>query len=192
MTNYGELLAAVASWMDRDDLTSVLPSFVALAEEDMQRHLRVREMEQDFTATTNGRRALLPAGFLAFKTLYQQGRAVSPLQVQSVEQVNAASGAALAMYAIDGAHLLLNADAGVQGVMYQAAPALSATQPTNALLAVYPSLYLFGALRYACAYVRDGEGEMAHAAQFQQKVEAANNMDAGSRFAGALRSRLAR
>ena len=95
------------------------------------------------------------------------------------------------MYAIDGAHLLLNADAGVQGVMYQAAPALSATQPTNALLAVYPSLYLFGALRYACAYVRDGEGEMAHAAQFQQKVEAANNMDAGSRFAGALRSRLA-
>jgi hypothetical protein len=45
MKNYGELQAEIASWLDREDLTVQIPSFIRLAETKAYRVLRTRENE---------------------------------------------------------------------------------------------------------------------------------------------------
>ena len=37
ITTYATLKTAIADFLNRDDLTSVIPTFIALAEADMQR-----------------------------------------------------------------------------------------------------------------------------------------------------------
>ena len=40
ITTYSELQSAVADWLNRDDLTSVIPNFIELAEADLTRNLQ--------------------------------------------------------------------------------------------------------------------------------------------------------
>ena len=41
---YSELKSAIADWLNRDDLTSVIPNFIELAEAELTRNLRHRKM----------------------------------------------------------------------------------------------------------------------------------------------------
>ncbi len=45
ITNYGELKAEVANWLDREDQTANIPKFIKLAESKIYRKLRTRENE---------------------------------------------------------------------------------------------------------------------------------------------------
>jgi hypothetical protein len=49
ITNYGELKAEVADWINREDLTAKLPDFIRLAETEIYRDLR--SADNEFTAT---------------------------------------------------------------------------------------------------------------------------------------------
>ena len=49
ITTYSELKTAVANWLNRDDLTSVIPDFIALTEADMDRKIRHWRMEKRAT-----------------------------------------------------------------------------------------------------------------------------------------------
>jgi len=44
ITNYTELKAGVADWLNREDLTAQIPDFITFAEARLNRTLRVREM----------------------------------------------------------------------------------------------------------------------------------------------------
>src|SRR5262245_18166400 len=44
ITTYAELQTAVGNWLNRTDLTDRIPEFIALAEAQMNRRLRVRQM----------------------------------------------------------------------------------------------------------------------------------------------------
>ena len=46
ITTYAELQSAVADFLNRDDLTSVIPTFIDLAEAQMQRTIRHHKMMQ--------------------------------------------------------------------------------------------------------------------------------------------------
>ncbi|MGA0985124.1 MAG: phage adaptor protein, partial [Burkholderiaceae bacterium] len=50
IANYSQLKTAVADFLNRDDLTSVVPTFISLAEADMQRKVRHWRMETRSTA----------------------------------------------------------------------------------------------------------------------------------------------
>jgi len=43
ITTYSELKTAVADWLNRSDLTSAIPNFIALAEAQMSRQIRHRK-----------------------------------------------------------------------------------------------------------------------------------------------------
>ena len=44
LSTYAELKASVADWLNRSDLTSAITDFVSLAESQMERDLRTRQM----------------------------------------------------------------------------------------------------------------------------------------------------
>ena len=55
LSTYSELLNTVASYLNRDDLTSLIPTFVTLTEHRLNRELRVRaNMVRAITTTTSG------------------------------------------------------------------------------------------------------------------------------------------
>ena len=62
ITTYAELQSAVADFQNRDDLTSVIPTFISLAEAQMQRVIRHHKMMNRAEAEIEnrfGRRAAL-------------------------------------------------------------------------------------------------------------------------------------
>lgn len=154
--NYTQLSAQVAQWMNRDDLTARIPDFIALTEERLNRHLRVRQMETTLAATAITNNTITPAAdVLDVKTLWVPNYERNPLVAQSLESVVASGGDGIpTMYAMDGADLRFDGAGDVQGVLYARIPAL-ASATTNWVSEGPWSLYLFGALVEAALYVGD-------------------------------------
>src|SRR6056300_52465 len=50
LSNYTELKASIADFLNRDDLTTVIPDFITLAEAQINRDIRHYEMENRATA----------------------------------------------------------------------------------------------------------------------------------------------
>lgn len=73
LASYADLLAQVAGWIGRSDLTANIPDFVTIFERVANRRLRVRQMEAVLSFTTLGGRAPLPADYLAWRRMTWRG-----------------------------------------------------------------------------------------------------------------------
>lgn len=176
MTNYTALQAAIAGWIHRADLTAVIPDFIRLAEERMNRYLRTKDNEVALSATAiTNNRITVPANTVGIKTLWLDGYEATPLKSQSVESVIANGVEGLAtMFAWQGSELLFDGTGSVEGVLYRNVPALSDTNTTNWVLTAHPSLYLFGALSEAHLYAKDPQEAQTWAGRFQQVLDEIN------------------
>lgn len=152
--NYTQLQAQVATWLNRTDLTAVIPDFLSLAEEKINRHLRVRQMETDLALTAITSNIITPASTIVdVKSIWLDGYEGTPLIQQSFESVlaNGLTGLPTA-YAWKGLDLYFNGAGSVRGVLYERIPEL-ATATTNWLSESAPSLYLFGAMAEAKLFI---------------------------------------
>ena len=71
LSNYTELQAAVASWLNRNDLDSAIPDFVALCEADLNKRLRSPKNENIDTAfAVTARRTNLPSDFAEMRQVF--------------------------------------------------------------------------------------------------------------------------
>ena len=64
ISTYAELQSAVGDFLNRQDLTTVIPTFIALAEADLNRSIRHRSMLTRSTATIDSQFTALPTDFL--------------------------------------------------------------------------------------------------------------------------------
>ena len=69
LTNYTELQASIADFLNRSDLTSVIPDFITMAEADMNRTLRIKEMSVRTRAPLNSQYLKLPVDFLGMRNI---------------------------------------------------------------------------------------------------------------------------
>ena len=78
---YAGLQASVASWLNRTDLTAIIPDFVTIAESKIARDLKLRKQIKSGTLTTvtNTRNLALPADWIEFENLNVDGSADTPL-----------------------------------------------------------------------------------------------------------------
>src|SRR5512139_447583 len=67
--SYSTLKSTVADFLNRSDLTSVIPTFISLAEAKFNRVLRTRQMVKRATATIDTQYFAMPADFLEAKKL---------------------------------------------------------------------------------------------------------------------------
>lgn len=176
ITNYTQLQAAVADWIHRNDLGAVIPDFIRLVEEKLNRYLRTNNNELALLATPIvNNRITVPTGAVAVKTLWLDGYESTPLKAQTLESVIANGTQGLAtMYAWQGTELVFDGSGSAEGVLYQAIPALSATTTTNWVLASHPSVYLFGALAEANQYVKNPEEAGLWGGRFLQILDEIN------------------
>jgi hypothetical protein len=164
LTTYSGLTAAVADWLNRADLTDQIPGFVALAEAGFNRELRVRDMLVRAHATSDAEMVPLPADFLEhYSLVIEPGGSNSMLRYMSEKETNElkanrVTGSVSGYTLSDNAFELVPAPSGdvlLRLVYYARVPALSATAPSNWLLAKAPDLYLYGALLQAAPYLND-------------------------------------
>lgn len=167
LDSYSALKASIASWLNREDLTSQIPDFIALAEARFNRELRVNAMMQrDFTVASSDYVAL-PNDWLQHVSI----TITSPTDNQAAltyitaeeyydRRNNGLTGLPLYYTIIDDNILLLPApptNVTLEIVYYGAIPALSNTTTSNWLLARSPDLYLYGSLIQAEAYLQNDE-----------------------------------
>lgn len=168
--NYTQLVQAIADLMHRTDLSASIPTFIALTEAELNRTLRVRQMEVDLPLTTiTDNQITLAADIADVKSLWVPGYEGMPLEPNAFDAVLSSGFTGTpTMYARKGAKgVFFNGGGDVQGVVYQKIPALSDSNLTNWLLDEHPGVYLYGALVQAAIYTKDDpatyEGQYAGA-----------------------------
>jgi len=189
ITTYSELKAAAANWLVRADLTSRIPEFIALAESRLNRVLRKRQAEVDYSLTgvVGSRLITLPATYSEALNLWIE-------RTSGREQVQFFTDPALLetwtdegeprRWTIDGANIAFDrpCDQAYGFTLRMLAKyALSDAAPTNTLLTDYPDAYLFATLCEAGPFLRDAELSAAYEARLTRAIGEINAKDARSR-----------
>jgi hypothetical protein len=166
ITDYDSLQAAVANhaWKSLDaDYVAATPLFIQLAEADLNRKLRTREMLATVTLTPDESfMVTLPTDFVGHYSATALTSPRSILEPVTPEWADRAfptrSGGWPEKFTIvgDQMEILPGNAADVKLIYYAALPAL-AFNATNWLLTKMPSLYLYAALAEGSAFLKDGE-----------------------------------
>ena len=167
MNTYAELRSTIADYLNRDDLTAVIPTFIKLAESKFNRKLRVRQMIKRATATIDTAFFAPPSDWLENKEFQLNTNPITKLEFITESYSNelratryTASGKPQ-YYTVVGNQLefIPTPDSEYQGELtyYAKIPALSDSNTSNWLLAYAPDLYLYGALVEAEPYLKNDE-----------------------------------
>jgi hypothetical protein len=167
LDTFSGLKTTIADYLNRDDLTSIIPSFITLAEAKFNRKLRVRQMVKRATATLDTQYFAFPSDFLQAKELQLNTNPITNLQFVTMNQGDYASQNLYISvgkpqyYTIIGTQIevIPTPDTSYTGQLtyYGKITALSDSDTSNWLLAYAPDLYLYGALLEATPYLKDDE-----------------------------------
>jgi len=162
LSNYTDLKANIADYLARTDLTSVIPTFISLAETRLGRDVRLMEMlTQQNIAVTNAV-ATMPSNFLQLREIHFEGNPNITLEYQAPDLFyrNMLQNSANEPYYytfID--NTIVFAPTGTPAnvsMLYFAQPtALSDSNLTNAFTSVCMDALLYASLAEASIYLMD-------------------------------------
>ena len=170
--NYTEVKAAIAGFLNRDDLTAVIPTFIAFCESRMNRTIRTRRMEYRVVATISTQFSNLPDDFMEMRNIQINGQPVTALQYLTPQQadeerakVKNASGKSRYFSIVANRLELIpppNDAIECELVYYRMIPALNDTTVTsNWVSELFPDIYVYGSLVAAATYLKDDAGTWA-------------------------------
>lgn len=166
ITTYSELKTAVADFLNRDDLASVIPNFIALAEATLNRRLRAPEMVTRATVTVDAEYENRPADWMETIRYQITTNPITVLEFVTPEEAIiqktkfSAAGVPLFFSTVGTQFQHVPApDGSYTGeLMYYARLAgLSDTNTTNWLLTANPDIYLYATLIQSAPYLKEDE-----------------------------------
>jgi len=195
ITNYGELKSAVGDFLNRSDLTSVIPTFIDFAEAEFNRVLRIRQMIARAEAVIDSRFSAVPADFLEAKDLaIVTGNPVTPLQFITQQEtaqlrnttITSAGKPTYFTVVGDQFEFLPTPDGeySLEMTYYANITPLSGDSDTNWLLTDYPDLYLYTSLMHSAPYLKDDERIMVWANLAKKAKEELVESDFSASYAG--------
>ena len=196
-TNYTDLKAEIAEFLNRDDLTSIIPTFISLAEAEFQRVIRHWKMEQRATGQQTGgdQYMQIPADWLETIRMHIVGSGTSAITMQSraaIADIRAknedVSTKAPYYYCHADSQFELYPtpaeDTDIELLYYQKIPVLSASNATNWLLDEAPDLYLYGALKHSAPYLAEDARVAVWKDLYSEAVLGTNIAAERSRYSG--------
>lgn len=198
IATYSDLKSSVADWLNRQDLTAVIPSFITLAEAQFNRdeRLRVKESMVRATASFDQQYESLPGDYLEMANL--QINNVTPfqkLQFLSLNQIDDykntfTTNAVPKYYTIVGNQIELLPIPGTtytaEMVYYAKIASLSDSNTTNWLLTKHPDVYLYGTLIQSAPYLKDDERIATWMGLYERACEDIEKADQRALFSGAV------
>lgn len=174
---YATLKADIATWARRSDLTSAIPSFVALAESEIYKAhaqpLRVREMEAEVTLTVAGLAATLPNDYLEARYIKLDDADTTQLLYLPPERWNQHQSGFFTVVGLE-VRLPSNTTSNLTLVYLAKPAALANDSDTNAVLEAYYGIYLSAAMKYASGYVKDVASAQTYQMQLDSYMEGAS------------------
>lgn len=194
LANYTGLLASIAAWLPRADLTSTIPDCILMAEADFNKRLRTLQMETRANLTITGEYVTAPTDFKEFRSGYvgssprRELRYLSPdAQTRTNGPSNPRSCGAVyfslagTSFRFDPPPTSLPVDAVI--LYYAAIPPLS-LNATNWLLTDHPQLYLMASLFWASVLIKDSEGAVGYKQVAEGLINDANDAARKARWGG--------
>ena len=196
ITNYTDLQTSIADFLNRDDLTSVIPTFIQLAEAQMQREVRHWKME----ARVSGQQSAgdeymqIPADWLETIRLHLTGSGTSAVTLTSraamadirAKHENVSTVAPYYYCHADGQFELYPTpveDTDFELLYIQKIPDL-ASNTTNWLLQDAPDVYLYGSLLHSAPYLAEDARVAVWASMYAAAVQNVNNASEQARYSG--------
>ena len=196
ITNYTNLQTTIADFLNRDDLTSVIPTFIQLAEADMNRQVRHWKMEARSTGTQDAgdQYMQVPSDWLETIRLHLTGSGTSALTLTSraamadIRAKNEDISTVKPYYYThaDGQFELYPTPTEATDfelLYYQKIPDL-ATNSTNWLLTDAPDVYLYGALLHSAPYLAEDARVAVWAQMYSAAVSNVNRAAEQARYSG--------
>lgn len=182
ITTYAELQTVIADFLDRDDQTERIKTFISLAEAEMNRRVRSWRLENRATAEVDARYSAIPSDFIEPIRLHLDNdqrpiELVSSMGMQKMRDASDTVGKP-AFYALTQGEIELypTPDTAYDLEMYYYAkvPELSASQTTNPILDYFPDAYLYGALIHSAPFLGEDARMATWAALFQSAIDGIN------------------
>ena len=85
ISTYSELQSSMADFLNRSDLTSVIPTFIALGEARMNRDIRHWQMENRASTTIDGQYLTKPGDWVETIRLHLTGQNTSAMDLLSTQ-----------------------------------------------------------------------------------------------------------
>jgi hypothetical protein len=195
LTTYAGLQSAIADFLDRQDLTAVIPTFIALAEARISRDVDHWKQEKRVTTVFNEQYELIPNDLIEAMSLQHVGggRIMTMAATEMHERrgaVNNLAGKPTSVRLTAGQfELYPTPDTSYNvSLLYRARiPALSDTNTSTWLLADAPDVLLYGALGNSAPYLKDDSRLPIWAALYQSAVDALNAESKSAKSIGTLR-----
>lgn len=198
ISTYATLLTALANWSERSDLTALLPDFVNYAQQEIGRTLRANVNLMTADVTVSGEFVTVPTGFRAMKRFYYDTtprRTITMCSPEMRADVTAeyASGSYATHAAVEGGNLAFGpvpTGGGTARALFYATPdALVDDTDTNAVLTLYPFMYLYGALAELFRYLEDNDKADRYENRFRGLIKDTNLSEAQDGQRGATQGR---
>jgi len=198
LDSYANLKTAIGTWTGRADSSDFADDCIDLFEAWANRNLRVRQMQEEATASS-AERLELPSDFLEMRNLQFDGSTRRELSYVTPEYADTYDSTGTAgtprFYTVINDEIRIVPSPSESGTVrmsyYESIPALSGSQTTNWLLTAYPDCYLYGCLMHASAYVQDDGRVEAIKAAFSQIVSEIQRTGRRSEYGGSLAIRAA-
>lgn len=166
--SYANLQLAIAGFLNRADLTAVIPDFITLAEAEMRRRLRTRRATGRSTATLTSQYIAVPSDFggpIAIVLTGTNPKALLEFADES-KMLEAQQGTFTGTgqpkwYSVVGENLQFmpapDASYAIEMTYWKGLAALSASAASNWMLTDNPDAYLYGSLMHSAPYLMDDD-----------------------------------
>ena len=191
---YSELKSSIADFLNRQDLTSAIPTFIKLCEADLNRSIRHRSMLCRATATLETQYTALPADFLEAKNIQLNSSPMVSLQYVTMEQADLLRAGQYGtagqpkFYTIIGDTIEVvptpSVEYTIELTYYKKLPTLSDSSTSNWLLSSHPDVYLYGSLMQSAPYLKDDERVGVWGSLYRQFVSDVNISSDKSEISG--------
>lgn len=194
ISNYDELVDAVAVWLNKPDIEQTVPSLIALAESDINRRLRHWRMQKRSVAVIDTQYATVPSDWLSSMRFYTTDAGTRPLDLISHAELldrraerNDRVGRP-ASYAVTGGQFEFfptpDAAYNAELVYFARVPALSDAAPTNWLLTEAADVYLYGTLAHSAPFLGEDARLATWSALYNTALSGLNAASDEARYSG--------
>ena len=200
LTTYAELKTSIGDWLNRSDLTSVIPDFISLAEAQVERTLRTRQMIVRANASFDAQYGAVPSDFLETKSLkLTSTNPQTPLEFLSIDALDQKAAEYTAsgkprFFGVVGGQLRIvptpDSTYTTELTYYAKLSKLSTSNTSNWLLSSSPDIYLYGSLLQAAPYLQDDARIQTWATLYERALNDLQTADdRGASSGGALLTR---
>jgi hypothetical protein len=197
LSNYGELKTAIATLLNRSDLTAAIPDFISMCDASLNRNTKARNRRMEaltsLTVNTGDQDITLPDDFIESRVAVLQStprRVLTYLTPDALESTYPDASAGIPTdFTIVGSTLRLgpqsNGNYTIALYYYKRITAMTADADVNWVLTYFPDVYLYGAAIHSAPYLGDDSRLQTWMGLYDRALGELAGDDARARWNGA-------